>query len=116
MARRRFRFCEWCAVPIEDGERDPYKCFRCWFMLDQITFRDQSWQVGQTPLPFSTTRFASSPDHTRAERRKPRALKPSVCGGWASTHEPAQSKARIAPREEQAESPQFEIQFPARAA
>lgn len=62
-----------CPTLLEFPSRNLHLCFRCWFTIDQIAFRDQSWQSGQIPLRFSLTRFASSPEHTRRENRRRRS-------------------------------------------
>jgi hypothetical protein len=59
-----------CGRLLEPRVPRIHLCFRCWFIVDQLAFRAESWQAGQIPLRFSLTRFAGSPEHTRRGRRK----------------------------------------------
>ena len=70
MAAARPNACDMCGRLVDDSEPRAHLCFKCWFTVDQLAFRDWSWQHHQAPLRFSFTRFASTPKHVPARRAR----------------------------------------------
>ena len=68
MPKRRSSVCDRCPAPLEPKSRHKHLCPRCWYVLDILTFKHESLQAGQIPLPFNPNRTA----RTFAPRRRPR--------------------------------------------
>lgn len=61
--------CNLCPAWVEAGARHKYLCERCWSLLDELSFKADSYREGQLPLHFDPFRTARSRVRVRRSGR-----------------------------------------------